>query len=405
MRVERSRSRHSVGSGETTPGAGFSEEDEGDDFFLEAAHSRPSFVEAEVASKPRGLHTVTCFRGRWPSVRFCPSRSNLLQASDTSQVRIQWVHVVRKGDALTGENTFEHTGGVLIRLVEKPLNYPIMGKPGVPALTRARTITDLKWKQQAGFFAFLRLIDVVQADSIITPDLLLQCGVISIPDDGLCGFACIAYLMGFNFNDMLAAVRGAMSQDVAIEKRLWHLADALIQEGREDPTALSRNLQARGVNASLGGEYRLGDDELCLLCEKLNLQAPLVQVSEDYDFMRLCDDFTSLAEVARGSVAWADHCAGMEDGPEGMRVAGKHLNALGFELVVVRVQNRGKILAVNELGDTARMIIALGDHFFVLDRTNSPSFCTQDFVKSSPKSHRLRNEFNSLAAVAVSVVG
>jgi len=303
-------------------------------------------------------------------------------------VRIEVVKKLCKGDQII-ENceVEEHCGRILVKIGEKPEFAPTLGIQ--ETASRPKEIRKERWRQQAGFYAFLRCIGAVESSASVSQDVLDGIGVRYIEDDGFCGIHAISCILECSFRQTLERVKVAIGetqeggQRDPGEQRLWDFADVVLQNlGSDDfpnrdtfdVSQVSRDLMSRHAPAAVPGgcaasslDYRLSDGDLVRLCSKLERAVPIVNVQEDFDGMRMCNDFSMLAKVARGSRIWRE-----EFDRDKWKTTGEQLNAEGYCLVTVETHNQD--LLWQDLKSARALIIGCDSHYFVLRRsTRSPA--------------------------------
>mmetsp|Transcript_65577 Transcript_65577/g.203156 ORF Transcript_65577/g.203156 Transcript_65577/m.203156 type:complete len:393 (+) Transcript_65577:34-1212(+) len=324
---------------------------------LNAVRGAPKIAVGRIQSFMAREHRQKSFRDR---------------GENSTYVRIEVVRELSLGDHVDG-TCFKQLGGILVRVTEKPEFAPTVGKPQ-PSTRRAVTLDA--WRQQAAFFAFLRFAAVLEPGRAISQDFLEQSGVVRIMDDGLCGWHCLAYLLRCGVRETLVMARNCLQRDDLQERRLWDIADVLMLnlDSLSSDGTVSRcvlELKRRGTEGGYtGGEYMLPDGDLVRLCMRLGLNVPVVSVDDDFDCMRGTNNFSSLAEVAKGSSAWSDDLQKLS-----LDEAGRALDKKGFLLVTIQAlgQNRSR----QDLAEAQRLIIGLKEHYFVLDRPLSGPAKTQ----------------------------
>jgi len=293
-------------------------------------------------------------------------------SANSGYVRIEVVREINLGDQLDG-SCFKQLGGILVKVTDKPEYAPALGKP-LP--TTRRAVTQDAWRQQAAFFAFLRFAAVLERGSAISQDSLEQCGVVPIMDDGLCGWHCLAYLLRCGLREALTAIRDCLHRDNLQEKRLWDVADVLLLhlESLSDDGAVSKcvlELKRRGAEGGyVGGEYMLPDGDLVKLCMRLGLNVPVVGVDDDFHCTRGTDNFSSVAEIAKGSPAWDDDLQNLS-----LDEAGRILDQRGYFVVILQVL--GQDLSKQDIAEAQQLIIGLKEHYFILDRFKTEAAKTE----------------------------
>lgn len=335
---------------------------------------------ANLTSVPGRPHIFAGFARSFESLRRSTS------AGSPASVRIKVVRKLGRGDQII-ENSGEfeeQCGRILVEIGEKPEFAPTLGIQDTAV--RPREVRKERWRQQAGFFAFLRCLGAVESDSPVSQDFLERIGVKYIEDDGFCGVHALACILKCSFRQTLDMVKEAIGetregeQQDPDEQRLWNFADVVLQNlGNDDypnretfnVSQVSRDLMSRQAPASISAgfavtsmDYRLSDGDLVRLCSKLGLAVPIVNVQEDFDGMRMCNDFSMLAKAARGTRIWRE-----EFDQESWKTTGEQLNAEGYCLITVETHNQG--LVWQDLKRAPALMIGCDGHYFILSRSTS----------------------------------
>merc|ERR1712062_255638 len=119
----------------------------------------------------------------------------------------------------------------------------------------------------------------------------------------------------------------------------------------------------------------LPDGDLVRLCTRLGLTVPVVSVDDDFHCTRGTNNFSSVAEVAKGSPAWDDDLQKLS-----LDEAGRILDQSGY--FVVTLQVLGQDLSKQDIVEAQRLIIGLKEHYFILDRSKTEPAKAQVPVKT-----------------------
>merc|ERR1711920_452603 len=107
----------------------------------------------------------------------------------------------------------------------------------------------------------------------------------------------------------------------------------------------------------------LPDGGLMSLCSTLKLNVPVVNVQEDFDYMRDTNNFSGLATVAVGSSIWRDSLS-----RDDLESSGRELNKEGYCLITVETVKQE--LCMQDLEKAGTLMIGCNGHYFVFDRSN-----------------------------------